>query len=370
MLRKFSVENFKNFRKKITWDLSHPASFEFSRECVKDGTINKGAIYGVNGIGKSNLGRALFDIVNTLTDKAKEPQAYSLFLNLDSAKAFATFDYEFLFDGSILTYHYQKKDVNTLLEESVSIDGKEVLYYDYRERSGYSSFVGSENLSLNDNSFISRVKFIMNSAILDESNHDNHVLVLFKQFVNGMLLFYSLRENGFIGFHEKGETIEDVIVGNGKTKDFEAFLNRSGLNLTLADRISPEGKRIYVRFKNGDVPYFSVASTGMVSLILFYSWLMSIDECSFVFVDEFDAFYHHELAKFIVQELLRHENVQIFVSTHNTDLMSNDLLRPDAYFLLTEERLSSLNDCTERDLRLAHNLQKMYKAGAFSPHEE
>ncbi|MBO4540356.1 MAG: ATP-binding protein, partial [Bacilli bacterium] len=229
---------------------------------------------------------------------------------------------------------------------------------------------GSENLNLNDNSFISRVKFIMNSAILDERDHRNHVLALFKRFVNGMLLFYSLRENGFIGFREKGYQIEDIIVGAGKTKDFEEFLSRSGPKLTLVNRISPEGKKIYVKYQNGEVPFFTVASTGMVSLILFYSWLISLDGCSFVFIDEFDAFYHHDLAELIIRELLHHEEIQIFATTHNTDLMSNDLLRPDSYFILNDRDIKSLNHCTERDLRFAHNLQKMYKAGAFVDEEK
>ena len=369
MLRKFSVENFKNFQTKIVWDLSAPANYEFSQECIDNGIVSKGAIYGINGVGKSNFGRAIFDIVNSLTDKAKELDKYIPFLNLNSKKQYASFEYEFLFDGSVLTYRYQKQDVNTLLEESLSIDGKEMLFYDFRSRSGFSNFPGSENLNLNDNSFISRVKFVMNSAILDESNHDNHVLILFKRFLNGMLLFYSLRENGFIGFHEKGANIEDIIVSAGKTKDFEAFLNRTGLDLTLVDRVSPEGKRIYIKYKNGEVPFFMVASTGMCSLILLYSWLISIDDCSFVFIDEFDAFYHHELARLIVEEFLHHKGIQFFTTTHNTDLMSNDLLRPDTYFILDEHGIKALNHCTERDLRFAHNLQKMYKAGAFTTND-
>ena len=55
--------------------------------------------------------------------------------------------------------------------------------------------------------------------------------------------------------------------------------------------------------------------------------------------------------------------VQIFTTTHNTDLMSNDL-RPDSYFLLANN--SMISQLTEKELRQAHNLQKMYKAGAFN----
>ena len=58
--------------------------------------------------------------------------------------------------------------------------------------------------------------------------------------------------------------------------------------------------------------------------------------------------------------------VQIFTTTHNTDLMSNDLLRPDCYFVLNNNTIKAISELTEKELRQAHNLQKMYKAGAFN----
>ena len=58
--------------------------------------------------------------------------------------------------------------------------------------------------------------------------------------------------------------------------------------------------------------------------------------------------------------------VQVFTTTHNTDLMSNDLLRPDCYFLLENNSINAISELTEKELRQAHNLQKMYKAGAFN----
>ncbi|MFR7749472.1 MAG: hypothetical protein ACLU1W_01220 [Collinsella sp.] len=65
-------------------------------------------------------------------------------------------------------------------------------------------------------------------------------------------------------------------------------------------------------------------------------------------------------------EMLRDlEGVQVFITTHNTDLLTNDLMRPDVYFILKEGEIRSLEKLTPKELRLAHNLQKMFKAGAF-----
>ena len=64
--------------------------------------------------------------------------------------------------------------------------------------------------------------------------------------------------------------------------------------------------------------------------------------------------------------LIELEGVQVIVSTHNTDNISNEILRPDCYFELKDNEIKPFYKKTEKALREAHNLQKMYKAGAFN----
>jgi AAA15 family ATPase/GTPase len=125
-------------------------------------------------------------------------------------------------------------------------------------------------------------------------------------------------------------------------------------------------KAIYCHFENKDADFFKIASTGTRSLALFYYWYIRMKKASLVFIDEFDAFYHFELSEAVQKKVNEIPGVQIFTTTHNTDLMSNDLLRPDCYFLLKNNDIRPLSNLTEKELRQAHNLQKMYKAGAFN----
>ena len=46
--------------------------------------------------------------------------------------------------------------------------------------------------------------------------------------------------------------------------------------------------------------------------------------------------------------------------------MSNELLRPDCYFLINDSKISNLSNLTVKELREAHNIEKMYKAHAFA----
>ena len=112
MLKKFSVENFKGFKDKITLDIGSPSNYGFHPEIIEGNCITKGIIYGINGCGKSNLGLAIFDVITHLTEKQKLLQSYDFYLNMSGRKSFAEFEYTFVFDGHELVYKYSKTDVD------------------------------------------------------------------------------------------------------------------------------------------------------------------------------------------------------------------------------------------------------------------
>ncbi len=366
MLKKFSVENFRGFSNKITFDIGSPCNYSFRPEVIQNGCITKGIIYGINGSGKSNLGVAIFDIITHLTDKNKLRQGLSNYLNLDSRKPFAEFKYTFVFDGKEVVYEYKKTDVNTLLYESLLIDGNEVIYYDFQSNDGFTLLAGTDtlNASIKNESPLSRVKFVNSNSILEE-NTENSIFKKFIYFVDHMLLFYSLDTKGYEGFMTGGETITEGIINSGKVDDFRQFLKKNDIDYDLSAKEVDGRDLLYCKFKNQEVDFFRVASTGTRSLALFYYWYIKMHEASFVFIDEFDAFYHFALAKNVEKHLIEIPGTQIFTTTHNTDLMSNDLLRPDCYFIIQDNTVKSISQSTEKELRQAHNLQKMYKAGAF-----
>lgn len=90
-----------------------------------------------------------------------------------------------------------------------------------------------------------------------------------------------------------------------------------------------------------------------------------MSKASFVFIDEFDAFYHFKLSFNVCKELLK-LNCQIFTSSHNTYLMTNELLRPDCNFLLDKNIIKPLYECTEKELRWGHNIEKLFRGGTFT----
>ena len=369
MLIESKVEGFKNFEKELIFDLTKTRNYTFSENAVKDGIVKTGLIYGINGSGKSNLGSAIFDIILHLSEKEKYLELYYNYLSLTNSNTMAKFYYKFKFGNDILEYEYQKDKPQNLVNEVVKINSKLISEYDYLSNKFKLNLEGTENLNKNLNgNNISFIKYINNNINPEPSTKQfkiKEIISTFLKFVDNMLLFSSLDGNFYQGFKKGGRSISEEIINRGKLKDFENFLRVAGIDYTLIEKEVGKEKRIYCKFKNGEVDFFEIASRGTKSLTLFYAWLIRLNDVSFVFIDEFDAFYHVNLAKRVVEELLK-LNVQAILTTHDTTIMTNDLLRPDCYFVLSEGKIKSLPDLTEKELRQAHNLEKMYRAGVFN----
>lgn len=338
MLKKFAVTNYRGFKNRMEWDLSHPSNYTFNNDAIRNGVVKNGIIYGPNGAGKSNFGLALFDIANHLSHKWKKPDYY---LNYACAAHYdepVDFEYTFALDGHDVVYTYSKVAAELkgeIIREQLLIDGKEVLLKDGERLNISEEFglteVAIENLKESANN-ISLVNYLLGAVPLPKG----HALLLLRDFVENMLFFRSLDNREFIGLKEGGSNIEEYIIKNGLADDFAAYLQEvSGQVFQFASGIPGENV-LYCLMDGRKIPFQWVASTGTKNLELQYYWLKEMGNASSVFIDEFDAFYHHELSYQISKRLFEGPN-QVFVTTHDTFLLSNDLLRP-GLFLHSEKQ--------------------------------
>ena len=66
----------------------------------------------------------------------------------------------------------------------------------------------------------------------------------------------------------------------------------------------------------------------------------------------------------------KYPKCQMIMTSHNTNLMTNRIMRPDCLFILSRYgTLTALCNATERELREGHNLEKMYISGEFEKYE-
>jgi len=373
MLRRFEVKNFKNFNDWFSFDLSDVKDYQFNPECVENNIVSKSLIYGPNGCGKTNLGRAIFDIKTHLTDDKTNDNYLSNYLHAGSNSELAEFKFVFQFGNDILEYVYGKKSVNELIYEALSINDKVVISLDRRiNNTATVNLQGAENLNRDmTDANISVIKYVKNNTVLTD-NASKMIFERFFLFVKLMVLERTINSHNEIAFN--AALVSTIILEqkNGLLR-FESFLIEAGVKCKLTTLNKGDEKIVAFDFNGEKIDFCTIASTGTLSLTELYIHLLflkkEVEFCKgqvnilpFIFVDEFDAFYHHKVSMLIVKQL-RSLKCQAVLTTHNTSVMSNDLLRPDCYFFMSETEIQPMHRFTDKDLRKAHNIEKFYRTG-------
>lgn len=363
MLKKFSVQGFKNFDQQFTLDFSDIRDYRFNTNCIKNGMINKAIIYGKNATGKTNFGLALFDIVTHLSGKNVGPGLYDYYLNVNNSRGYAEFSYTFAFDNHIIDYTYRKNEKRTLIYEELHLDGDVLLAYNYALQSGDIDGLKEITPTLNwvFQDEYSVFRYVMNNTMLD----DNHPLRRMMHFVSKMLWFRNLDQNRYIGYTTNPSDYYDFILDEVLLEKLQQFMEKAGIEEKLVIKQDPSGKDTLYFDTKTPLPFFKVASSGTKALYNFYYWCRPPVDVSFMYIDEFDAYYHYELSEAIVEMLEGMSGFQTILTSHNTNLLTNRIMRPDCYFILSNQSLCSLANATSRELREGHNLEKLYMGGEF-----
>ncbi len=384
MLKKFVLRNYKNFKDDIYIDFDNVAGYQFSTDCITDGVISKMLIYGRNATGKTNLGKAIMDIYSSLFGWMGYINK-GIFLNADSSEDHASFSYVFQFDGQELEYKYTRFSEMELKDEELSIEGVRIFKCNFGSKTydfDNLEYVGAETAnterylqSLKERKemeesgeqglsflrwLISNVAFGNDSLLLKLSDYVRRMAMIT---VSNIMLIRPERMNS--AFYEALKKPEML-------RDFEEFLNAMGIECRLILKELPDGQKELYFAHERLVPFYGNASSGTLALVnLYRKFVLVMKNASFVYLDEFDAFYHYEMAENVIRFFKKkYPKCQIIMTSHNTNLMTNRLMRPDCLFILSRRgTLTSLCNATPRELREGHNLEKMYISGEFDHYE-
>lgn len=367
MLTKFSVKGFRGFKEEICFDLSRVHDYSFNRDLIRNGVVKSGIICGDNGSGKSNLGAALFDIIRVLTDYQPIPDDLvdnTSFINADSGDGIAHFRYEYRFGSDTVVYAYEKPGMRVQSKEQISLNGKAIMQYD--RASGLLELEGKQLKGVELQATLSAVRYLYRNTDIAP----DHPIARIMAFTEKMLWFRSLNERGYSGFRLGSDDIVEAIAGGGMVEDFESFLEKmtgQRYKLNIIEDIVTHSPGLYIRYGDRNVEFAKSASTGTQELLLVYFWgKIAFKDVSFLFVDEFDAFYHFDLSAKIMDYIFRETPGQSFVTSHNTYLLNNAFLRPDCCFRIADNRtIASFAERTPRELRIGHSLEKLYRNGEF-----
>ena len=313
MLKKFVVKNYKNFKDEITIDFENIAGYQFNMDCLSEGIIGKMLIYGRNATGKTNLGKALLDIGLTMFGGTRYA-GNGILLNADSIEDAAVFQYEFRFGDVDLGYKYSRLSNQELRDEELFIDGKSIFKCNFSSQEYnfdnldyidaetanvdryLQSLEGGEDDDISEPKLpflrwlISNVALKNDSALIRLSNYVRRMMMI--TVGNGMQYRFGRMNQGFYESLENPERL----------KDFEDFLNAMGIECKLILKKLPDGQReLYFAHKKL-VPFYENASSGTVALAELYRRLVpKVWDASLIYLDEFDAFYHYEMAENVIR---------------------------------------------------------------------
>lgn len=395
MLKYFSVKNYKNFENEISIDFSQVGGYKFNEDCLSNNILSKVLIYGRNATGKSNLGLALFDITKNLSSRLlNDNQNFTSFLNNNSNSNIATFHYTFLLNNDEIEYIYTKDEYQVIQTEALSINSELIWKVDLSTDPITSTTIKdvANKLGIINNDFNILITNYLEQISSDEQNLDKEntsflawlitntsksnasILTYLRTFIRNMVPINHEAPKYFIN-----RWFQHTLDHKETAKGLEEFLNSMGINCHLdsIEQIDGDDMLCFV-YKNKNVPFFREASSGTLALAKFYFRILYIFEHSkannppkFLFFDEFDAFYHYELSEKLIRHLKKiFPDTQIILTTHDTNIMSNELFRPDCLFILSQKGfITPLNKATKRELREGHNLEKMYISGEFAEYE-
>lgn len=369
-LKSVTIRRFKQFED-VVFDLSTTREYSFNQEVLtEDGRFVKTAlVYGQNGAGKSNLGLAVMDLTLHLTDAEKNLGLYSYYLRADSDVQNAEFIYEFVHGDSVYRYEYVKQTPEICIAERFVVDDDLVFSIDRStitlETPGSEKYEFS-TLLMNDVK-LSLLKYISTNSNLSENNPIACVM----RFVRGMLFFKRVDDdNCFIGLKSQKDYLFGYIIKNNYLKEFEEMLNKLGIQETLVAENEQDYQTAKILFKHKykNLPFEVASSSGTKAILLLFYWLKHFEEASFVFIDDFDAFYHSELAEQVYKLLKTQtgsDHLQCVMTTHNTNLLSNKIGRPDSFYIVTPQKIAAMSSWTSREIREGNNIENLYLGKAF-----
>ncbi len=383
MLKKFAVKNYRNFKEGIEINFDNVAGYQFSSDCISNGLISKMLIYGRNATGKTNLGRAIMDIYSNLFLNSIV-MTNGISINTDLKDDVIEFLYTFKFDETELTYHYKRLSNKVLKTEELIVDGYSVfkcdfqskkynfdnLKYIHAETAYYDRYINSLDVGTSEESIEANIPFLrwlINNVAFEKDS----IIIRLSKYVRRMIMIAVGNDMSFRA-QKMSRIFLESLDGPDSLNDLECFLNEMGIECKLALKKLPDGSKELYFVHDKLVPFYENASSGTLALVELYRKLVSrISSSSFVYLDEFDAFYHYEMSDNVIRFLKkRYPNSQMIMTTHNTNLMTNRLMRPDCMFILSKRgALTALCNATERELREGHNLEKMYISGEFERYE-
>ncbi len=345
MLKKYSMENYKSFRKKSSFDVVPNLEYDFLEKNIHKDLLKGMLFVGPNASGKTNAISALVTIMRLVFTENYDMHKDANFFKPKDVEL--TYDFEIDLQGEkhILTYNVvYKYHENIYCEKLYSSD---------------KTFFDTEGKSINLRNFY-----------LDKSYYTSEVLASFFEFLENSIVL-----DLYSNFHgeQKGSNFNPIIYFDDKTvHEVNNFFDKYKFELNIIKR--KEVCTIDELFiKKGkahvDIPFF-MESIGTKKLIYMLPIIIKLCEKQqgMLILDEYGSGLHNELEELMLKYFLSNNiGSQIFACSHSTNILKNTIFRPDQIYSIDidEDFCSSYEKFSDQSPRAKQSLERMYLGGVF-----
>lgn len=405
MLNKFSVTNYLSFKDTNTIDFTTTENYTD----LKENTFKKGdvryhkvmGVFGYNASGKSNLLKAImfvrqFVLNSALTSVSTNKIPVQPFKLSDSTDSFSTFEIELKIGDQTYIYGFQADEDKIAKEWLKQKKYNKTLFIrknneitkvnkDFKETKTVRTPIKSNALLI---SLLAVSNTPIATAIADEMKQIEIVLNSDK----GVVLDYTF--NNFAKNEEYREAIKGfVLEADINIQDVKAlekpvsaeeytqkvppmFRNLiAGTPGNFFERQLTTTHNVYDSkgkiVKEVDFNFFDESFGTQQFFALSGVVVNAIKDGKMVFIDELDSSLHSFLTKYIIKYFVSREhnpkNARLFFTTHDTNILSREILRRDQILFVDKNKLGESEVYTLAELgeRKDRNYEERYLDGRY-----
>ena len=384
MILEFSVENFLSFKEKAVFSMLGDSDESLKNNFVRwnDKKILKSsAIYGANASGKSNF----IEAIGCLSNLIRQSNSLNIgdYLSVapfifdeESAKKPTSFEIRFIVNGIRYIYGVTL-DRERIYEEYLYYYPNNVIskIFDRTNTDEYS-FIQKYNSKLNaiatknpSNKFFLSTATTWNFNLMEDA---------FNFLANNISVVYnisSLKKRSFRNYFENEEWLKPLTLDLLKKLD-SIIVDYQVFEVNSIDEYEPGVAKAYqVAFKHKNSKQFinfNLESEGTQILFIFIPFIYdALNSSHVLLVDELDRSLHPSIVEFIVNLFNNSKedySSQIIFNTHDTNLLSLDILRRDQIWFTEkndETGESVLYPLSDFSVRKDENVEKGYLQGRY-----
>ena len=394
MLLYFKTANNLSFDEEVEFSMVAGNYTELPESTVylekqKVSVVKSAAIFGANASGKTNLIKCLELGIEFIT---RDFYSYHPNLNKQVNKEKpTTYVYGFLINGVQFEYSFSLEKERVMEEKLIEYKTQKPTVHYYRKYnlekktydwSEFSKALKSNRRVLNEMKKIlpekslllnklaqfeiSLIKqtfdFFEKVSILDEYTLSTHNKTIYED------LFKALYD----GDNLKAEMMNRLKKADFMLDHFEVIKKNDGLNVSYNLATYHKSKAKDGTIINEKYDFFQNESTGTQKYLLALALLSSLTQKgALIVIDELDSSLHTHLLQQLVSMIhdseINKKNAQLIFTTHDTNLLNQDLLRRDQIWFAERDELgnSKLIPLSDFKVKKGINLENSYLQGVY-----